>query len=768
MSAERNLAAWYGSSSDDSYSNDSEDDSSSSDNDTEHPDTHDGAGTTRATDDDSATAVAAMANAPLHPAASMFAVQRSLHRTKHDLRNRLHSIHYDAEFVTAFASLFYPAGVACFANLRQGAWYLDPALRATSGGGTCCFKSSDGHSNQWSFNPRRLNKHVALAAARRGGVLVVDSTRGGKRLPDALSKTVPIWCAVLNAALARHRQRQPRVSEPAPEPELEPQLGSSEADGSCSEPQADAHMPCGNWDCELHVAPMVPRSEAAQIADRIEGWVDDLEASGSGGSVDLQQLSETLRKPLRPLWFYADSGVSAIPDGYVDTLLRSGPGIAQGLGKPGDAHGPPDGGVAFTPVICLMASETAHPKRGEFVYGQGAADDEEGWSLGLTAAQWWQHQRSILAPVSLEGTLAAAAIARSTPLQKHVPVDAAWASAASEGTAAALSSSASGSSDLWSEICDGEGFGLGVAVGSWEAGAAPQVWEQFENVVNCGALEHPNIADNVATTTTTTTIRSNAADNGTTAIVSSSDDASREIEQRSSRIMSGTRKYLWLDVPAGGKQCGAAKMLSRCLPKALDFAAQSLTLHFENRRQGQGQGNERHGNQIEHSRASSEEMEQDREGLGSCKPDSGCATVHKHKHKRKRLGLLLHCDETEERSVAVAMAVIAHCFARTSEGATTSASSFNGPGGIGRLQLAASTLKTNFSTTQSIPHAETSRVHYGKADDCNERSVPPMDKAYLRGLLCRVQEARPGATTPQRALLQVINRHFLSPHSLQS
>jgi tRNA A64-2'-O-ribosylphosphate transferase len=28
--------------------------------------------------------------------------------------------------------------------------------------------------------------------------ILVDSTRAGKRMPDALSKTVPIWCAVIN------------------------------------------------------------------------------------------------------------------------------------------------------------------------------------------------------------------------------------------------------------------------------------------------------------------------------------------------------------------------------------------------------------------------------------------------------------------------------------------------------------------------------------------------------------------------------------------
>ncbi|KAH7907351.1 tRNA A64-2'-O-ribosylphosphate transferase, partial [Hygrophoropsis aurantiaca] len=32
-------------------------------------------------------------------------------------------------------------------------------------------------------------------------LLLVDSTRAGKRMPDALSKTVPIWCAVVSRAV---------------------------------------------------------------------------------------------------------------------------------------------------------------------------------------------------------------------------------------------------------------------------------------------------------------------------------------------------------------------------------------------------------------------------------------------------------------------------------------------------------------------------------------------------------------------------------------
>ena len=46
---------------------------------------------------------------------------------------------------------------------------------------------------------------VALAAARHGCAMIVDSTRRGKRFPDALTKTVPIWCAVINRAVAEER-----------------------------------------------------------------------------------------------------------------------------------------------------------------------------------------------------------------------------------------------------------------------------------------------------------------------------------------------------------------------------------------------------------------------------------------------------------------------------------------------------------------------------------------------------------------------------------
>ncbi|KIK34499.1 hypothetical protein CY34DRAFT_67740, partial [Suillus luteus UH-Slu-Lm8-n1] len=34
-------------------------------------------------------------------------------------------------------------------------------------------------------------------------LLLVDSTKAGKRMPDAFSNTIPIWCAVINRAILK-------------------------------------------------------------------------------------------------------------------------------------------------------------------------------------------------------------------------------------------------------------------------------------------------------------------------------------------------------------------------------------------------------------------------------------------------------------------------------------------------------------------------------------------------------------------------------------
>ncbi|ORY17645.1 initiator tRNA phosphoribosyl transferase-domain-containing protein [Clohesyomyces aquaticus] len=184
---------------------------------------------------------------------SLSATLHSLKRSTLSIHNRLKSISDDSVFVLAISEAYH--GLPLVANERCGSWYI-PLERKTS---SAYFKSTDGHMNEWSFNLRRLNLQILDIIAANGGCVIVDSTRRGKSMPDALSKTIPIWCCVLNRAIF------PRT-EPHP----------------------------------LHTsAQAVSPSEHAQIESRIDGFVKQfLEVC----KPDIQMLAHKLKKPLRPIW----------------------------------------------------------------------------------------------------------------------------------------------------------------------------------------------------------------------------------------------------------------------------------------------------------------------------------------------------------------------------------------------------------------------------------------------------------------------------------
>ena len=100
------------------------------------------------------------------------------------LRNRLRSIARDAAFVRELAS---KVPLPVVANARAGCWYAHTKHVAR-------FKSTDGHRGQWALSLRRLNLDFLRIVVSNNGALLVDATRRGRSLPDALSKTVPIWC----------------------------------------------------------------------------------------------------------------------------------------------------------------------------------------------------------------------------------------------------------------------------------------------------------------------------------------------------------------------------------------------------------------------------------------------------------------------------------------------------------------------------------------------------------------------------------------------
>eukprot|EP00241_Pyramimonas_parkeae_P002516 CAMPEP_0114225294 /NCGR_PEP_ID=MMETSP0058-20121206/584_1 /TAXON_ID=36894 /ORGANISM="Pyramimonas parkeae, CCMP726" /LENGTH=457 /DNA_ID=CAMNT_0001335867 /DNA_START=258 /DNA_END=1631 /DNA_ORIENTATION=+ len=207
--------------------------------------------------------------------------------------------------------------------------------------------------------------HVALKAALCNGCVVVDATRSStKRFPDSMSKTIPIWAAVLNRAVYRHRRRN--------------QL--------CTSMSTDSEQ---HWDTSVRLPLWVGDSEREEISSRLDQWVDALEAVG----VDVSGLAKVMKKPLRPMWLSQQTII------WTNRI------------KPPESQ-------PFYPIMLLSASAPLKgPQRGlsqlggySWTYVPGAGDDEETWSGGLTPAMFWsEHNHETLlaaSPTECQGLVA--------------------------------------------------------------------------------------------------------------------------------------------------------------------------------------------------------------------------------------------------------------------------------------------------------------------------------------------------------------------------
>ncbi|KAF9694950.1 hypothetical protein EKO04_007202 [Ascochyta lentis] len=244
----------------------------------------------------------------------------SLKRSALSITNRLTSITKDSEFVTRVAASY---DLPLVANERCGSWYIPLHLKTAS----VYFKSTDGHMGEWAFSLRRLNLQLLDVVSQHGGCVIVDSTRRGKSMPDALSKTVPFWCCVINKAVFKGEERGLELFTP---------------------PTA------------------VSESEHAQMERRVDGFVQQfLDIC----KPDIQALRSKLQKPLRPMWVTQTS-----------TLPQTTPVF-------------PD----FHPIILCTASRRVQgAEASEGGYIQGAADDHEAWSHGLTPPLFWSNKDDLL------------------------------------------------------------------------------------------------------------------------------------------------------------------------------------------------------------------------------------------------------------------------------------------------------------------------------------------------------------------------------------
>ncbi|KAI7351525.1 initiator tRNA phosphoribosyl transferase [Hortaea werneckii] len=286
-----------------------------------------------------------------------------LKRSNLRITNRLHSIHADATFVSSVAKAFLP--LPLIANERCGSWYIPSSPGSVTQGrasstptatnnpsdycrkaGSAYFKSTDGHHGEWSFSLRRLNLQILDLVGEGGGCIIVDSTRRGKSMPDALSKTIPIWICVLNRLLF-------------------PSSPSHSSSATASEAHT-LHTP------ETLISP----SEHSQILARIPSFVTALQTL----NLDIPALREKLKgKPLRPFFVTPSSDLVS---------------VAEEVREETDQ----EGNSCHPIILCTASSRESEEEASHHVSGyvQGAADDAEAWALGLDAQGFWENCEELL------------------------------------------------------------------------------------------------------------------------------------------------------------------------------------------------------------------------------------------------------------------------------------------------------------------------------------------------------------------------------------
>lgn len=271
---------------------------------------------------------------------------RQARRSTITISNRLCSILDDAEWLYENVMQRNP-NKPLFANMRTGSWYFPPE-------NYCYFKSTDGHYGCWGFSLTRLNLELAKTACLNGGAIVVDATKKGKKYPDALSKTLPLWCYILNALLF------PDVDRPT---------------------------------LRDLVAPTVPDSEVISMESVVTKILQILPRATQGLIVD--SLSPYAVQPFRTQFYVQPSSRGEVP-GSAWALDRFLP-LVDRAGHSRTLE-PPTAALDCPPLLHLVSVSRVVPERGDirslttgWTYIEGAGDDVESWAdpIPLTPAAFW-------------------------------------------------------------------------------------------------------------------------------------------------------------------------------------------------------------------------------------------------------------------------------------------------------------------------------------------------------------------------------------------
>ena len=210
---------------------------------------------------------------------------------------------------------------------------------------SCYFKSTDGHVNTWDFSSKRLNFCLLERIQYSGGCWIIDASKR-KVLPDSMSRTIPIWCAVMNRLYQHYYSLKQYPNQTAT---------TTTEEGTLSSLYDQLYTPNFVVSQEEH------ETIVSLLAQRVEKAIQD------GVIVNPERFIQIFSKPLRPFWICNNNQPIILPNQQEQ--------------------------LQYTCVICISCSNPLDPHNHihNFDYIPGAADDEESWSCGLNHKLFWNH-----------------------------------------------------------------------------------------------------------------------------------------------------------------------------------------------------------------------------------------------------------------------------------------------------------------------------------------------------------------------------------------
>jgi tRNA A64-2'-O-ribosylphosphate transferase len=365
---------------------------------------------------------------------------RQKRKSAYRARHRLLSINRDATRLAhqrLVPSLSHPIANQQWPwipNKQCGSWYLPPSSDITP----VYFKSTDGHKGTYAFSLKRLNLHLLEALHKFGGCYLVDSSVR-KILPDSFSRTIPIWCCVLNRIIQRYRD---------------------EMNASCD----------NQWDAKLYTpASIVSVEEHTVISNLIDSRVDMLYESRA--VVDPSRLVQLIDKPLRARWFsngefdddtHITNGGSGVKDDEFYTIVCYNPSNYM------------DGGKNHIHWISAVRGDK---REEEFYYTPGASDDDATWARGLTHQLFWSNKEQLLNPILSNDDV-------------DCLIDTLVQSNGND------SLNCFGKAQNPKLFMDKVGL-LNLYIGSRKAGRPPECWEHCDAILNVTDTEYPSMAKSI-------------------------------------------------------------------------------------------------------------------------------------------------------------------------------------------------------------------------------------------------------------------------------